>query len=298
MDDRAVASQTLGETLFAGLLDDAAMFPPGLAPLSRALDDHRAMRSGPVDRFVGPLLVGAAAVGDLADLLTEQSDGPPPITIIGRSGDAAATARAFEQAHAADIPVTGVELALGGGAPSPLLVQVGMLLDAGVGVALEVSRQPTDDLAALATALEGADERVRAGIRAKYRTGGTTADAVPTSADLAAFIVGCQRHDLAFKLTAGLHHLVAASGHHGVANVMAAVTAAEQHDDPDPAIAAARGWLDATDPDLVLAEVRGWDAGTVARMRARFTSMGCCGVLDPLREAVAAGLLTEDDITT
>jgi len=43
---------------------------------------------------------------------------------------------------------------------------------------------------------------------AKVRTGGLTPDAIPTSADLAAFLVACAGVDVPFKATAGLHHAV------------------------------------------------------------------------------------------
>src|SRR5262249_48932336 len=42
--------------------------------------------------------------------------------------------------------------------------------------------------------------------RAKVRTGGVTADAFPSSFDLARFIKICAEEDAPFKATAGLHH--------------------------------------------------------------------------------------------
>ena len=66
--------------------------------------------------------------------------------------------------------------------------------------------------------------------RAKYRTGGTTAGAVPSSVELAGFLRAALDRRLSFKLTAGLHHavrgpLAEAEAQHGVLNVLAAVGA-------------------------------------------------------------------------
>jgi hypothetical protein len=70
---------------------------------------------------------------------------------------------------------------------------------------------------------DGLEEKVAAladrGLRAKVRCGGTT---IPTADALARFLSACRAAGVPFKATAGLHHPLAADGHHGFLNVIAA----------------------------------------------------------------------------
>ena len=62
-----------------------------------------------------------------------------------------------------------------------------------------------DDPAELIAAIAGV------GGKAKVRTGGVTADAFPSAADLARFVVACAHARVPFKATAGLHHPIRAT---------------------------------------------------------------------------------------
>ncbi|HEX5740299.1 MAG TPA: hypothetical protein VFY17_01955, partial [Pilimelia sp.] len=68
--------------LFAGLVDDAAVFPPGSASVPDAVAAHRRHRAAWYADLVGPLLLPASALGAAAALL----DPGEPLTI-GLIGD-------------------------------------------------------------------------------------------------------------------------------------------------------------------------------------------------------------------
>jgi hypothetical protein len=96
--------------------------------------------------------------------------------------------------------------------------------------------------------------------------------------------------DLPFKATAGLHHAQPTPGtdpdrptQHGFLNLLAAVDALVE----GASVPEAAEVLRDADPT----RIGGWNEQTVARVRRRFRSFGCCGVLDPVGNLVALGLV-------
>jgi hypothetical protein len=144
---------------------------------------------------------------------------------------------------------------------------------------------------------DGLDRVAQGGWRAaKYRTGGTTADAFPDEAELAAFLLACAARGLPFKLTAGLHHAVRRTDpgtgfeQHGVLNVLAATAAALAGRDA----ATVAGVLAERRPEPLAAAVASWSLSECRSVRAGFRSFGCCGVTDPIGDLAALGLLEEE----
>ena len=54
-------------SLFDRLVDDAAVFPPGNAPVPVAWSEHLTLRAGGHGDLLGPLLIGTSGAASLVD---------------------------------------------------------------------------------------------------------------------------------------------------------------------------------------------------------------------------------------
>jgi hypothetical protein len=102
--------------------------------------------------------------------------------------------------------------------------------------------------------------------------------------------------DLPFKATAGLHHAVALPGsdagrprQHGFLNLLVAVEALVDGGSESEAA----DLLGESGRQSVLDHVGAWNDTQASRIRRRFRSFGCCGVLDPINDLVALELIAE-----
>ena len=286
---------------FAGLVDDAAVFPPGNAPLDDALRAHREHRGAPYADLVGPLVVADAHLPDLLTLSSTEGAGSRTAVIVVVSGGAGAlegTARWATRDSLLEL--RGLEIALRDSATGEVahnarrivtavdqLVATGELDDE-VQVYVEMPRlygaPPTPDWLAAVDEVAAMDHRV------KLRTGGVDADAFPDSAELATSIAAALDREVAFKCTAGLHNAVrhrdpdTGFEHHGFLNVLLATRASLDGASVEDVAAV----LDETDPQTLLG-TRDLDAW--ARARRWFRSFGSCSVREPLDDLTALGLL-------
>lgn len=268
--------------LFTGLIDDAAVFPPGNSPLPVAVAEHLARQSLPIARYVGPLLVTAPSAVEAAALAEGR---PIRLGLIVRPGS---PVQPLHEALDAvlDLPhvsVAGVEVGW-----SPTWAQ---LLGRGVPITVEIPREGFD------TALDDVAAHHQAGqpVQAKFRTGATPVWAWPGEAELAAFVLGSIDRGMPFKLTGGLHHAVRAEHgtptsrdpQHGLLNVVLAV-----HDAIDGAEAeAVAERLASTDAAALASATTALTPAEVGAVRAAFTAYGCCTVTDPIGELADLGVL-------
>lgn len=266
--------------VFAGFFDDAALFPPGNAPMGDAVPAHLMYREAWFAEMVGPFLCPDGRLAELSTILGAFEESESLETGLIVPGGSAGVATAVRTVEADPrMRLVGIEVkADADGVGSAIAALDAELPDGAVGY-VEVPRGP---------ALEAAlDELAEAGYRPKFRTGGLVPEAFPSEAELAAFIAACTKRRLTFKLTAGLHHAVRHTTefeHHGFLNVLAAVAASIKGSANVAATLARR------DGEALAGELTPDD---IAIGRAAFTSFGTCSVAEPIDDLVALGLVTK-----
>ena len=287
----------LPRALFAGLIDDAAVFPPGNAPLDAAVAAHRRVRRSAHSDLIGPLLLPPNAIPaalDLAGLadLAGPDDGevrdeqPLDIAIAARPGTPREDTEYAAQLAAADsrVVLRAVEVGWEDGweradLAAPVLV-------------VELPRGTEQPLPLTDLAIARA-ERPDTQWLAKFRTGATDSWAWPTENELARTIQNALAMDVPLKLTGGLHHAVRGrhtGEEHGVLNVLGAYAAARAGRSV-PFLASV---LAERDPAVLIAALTDLTPHQVSMLRADFPSYGCCDVLEPLAELTTLDLLTKD----
>jgi hypothetical protein len=273
-------------TLLDHLIDDAAVFPPGDAPLDVAIRDHLRHRSTAYAALVGPLLVRDVDVSRVPKL----TDEPLEIGVIATAGHRSlgqAVAELHDFPHvgvvAFEIPLPAADVAP---ATKELVSALGSVPD-GITVSVELPRPGAYVSDAWCAA---ADEIAAAGFQAKFRTGGVSREAYPDEAELGAVLSSIVPRR--FKLTAGLHRAVRNTQpgtgfeQHGFLNVMVAVHRLLSGASPDDAA----GVLADRDGAALAAVVRSWSDDDAVAVRRTFRGFGSCSITEPYDDLVGLGL--------
>lgn len=294
-------ARSASRSLLAGLVDDAAVFPPGNAPLARAVPAHHEHAGAWYADLVGPFLCPHGRLAELQAVLGEPAadaaadvTGPLPIGLIVRDGPAAVAAAVNAVVADPRLRLAGVEVAVPS-SDGPHADPV-----AGVRAALAAldAELPADTVGYVELPWDDSQPirlDVLAGSRhrAKFRTGGTEAAAFPSEAELARVLLAAVERGVAFKCTAGLHeavrHTDPATGfeHHGFLNLLLATDAAGRgagYADTEALLA------QRSEPNLAgLASSLSDDRASA--VRGRFVSYGTCSITEPVADLVRLGLL-------
>jgi hypothetical protein len=274
--------------IWRGLVDDAAIFPPGDRPLADAVRAYTDRR----EEWYADL-VGAFVVKDV-DVPGVQAPLPLSIVVTGGAGAVAGAARL---AAKAGNPVAGVEIALrdlddlAGNARRVVAAIDAVRSEGGLDESVPVHVE-LPHVGSTASWQAAADEVAAAELRLKFRTGGLDAAAFPAAHALARWIDAALDRETPFKCTAGLHNAVRHTGadgfeHHGFLNVLLATRLAFDGATNDDVVEV----LEQRDSDALLSLWHEQDEAALARTRRWFTSFGSCSVTEPRDDLISLGLL-------
>ena len=284
--------------LLASVVDYAGLFPPAALPIEAAVGEYRRRRRSPAAWMLGRFVVPAVQLAELGAALGDGDDLPWGTSALLGSDLPADLARvqAFNSGQCGRaLFVDTVELkATTPEAAKAALAAVPPSLVAYV----ELPVGSPSDLLALLHAR---------GARAKVRTGGVVAAAIPSAAELAGFLAASAAALCPFKATAGLHHAVRGEHAltyeaqapralmHGFLNVFAAAVIARTGSGAGELEAV----LEERDPRAFRLDDDGlgWrdrrvPTPQVARCRASFAlSFGSCSFAEPVDELRGLGVL-------
>lgn len=272
-------------------IDDASLLPPSSVPLDRAVAEHRAHRTSELGGLLGGLVVTDLRIPDLIDVLdddaTEHDEEPLDITLLVTGGAGAIGPAVRWATRAPVLRLRALELALRG--EDDLVHNARRVLTAldaaeeelsGAEVYVELPRW--HDTSPTHGWLSALDELSAGALRATFRTGGASADAIPTAAELSGSLDAALDRELPFRCTGGMTRAVSGPGSFGFVNVLAATRACL--DGGDAAAA-----LTTTSVDQLLA---GTGADLLARTRGWFTGFGSNDLLESHNDLVDLGLMS------
>lgn len=274
------------ETSFHRFFDDAAVFPPGLAPLDQAVSEHiRRSRNETADAFVGPLILPLDKAAEAVRL----ADGEPlrlAVVLPATRLPEAAELIANLARTGSTVRVDALEVKIDGDRAAGIRQAADFR---GTHPALEVYVE----LPVPAVTDESVTELRNRGLGVKFRTGGVEKQLFPTPEQVIDVIDTAVRNDAPFKLTAGLHRAMRYTDdrtgfeHFGFLNIAAATAA----------LRAGRGQrvalelLNSDDPAAVAAGL-----GDADTWRQSFRSFGTCSVTEPVETLAAIGRLSAETV--
>lgn len=281
--------------LWQGLIDDAAVFPPGNATVPDAVAAHAHHRTAWYADCIGPLLLPVSAVSAFHNTILTTGVTIPRVGLAVRPGAATLEEITAAVERLNDIPgttVAAVETALPEGVPqaeaaTELTNSFGAALPDSCDLWLEVrSAEDTHDAMSVI-------RHHKRPVGAKYRMGGVNAAGFPSVAAAFTVLEAAVTTGVRLKLTAGLHHLHRFADHdinathHGFGNVMTCLHALLTGQSTTVATEVLADPV-TTHTEAILHEL---SADAITALRSVIASFGCCGVTEPVDDLVGAGLL-------
>ena len=293
-------------------IDYAGLFPPASLSLEPAVKNHaeyvRTDDAWMLGAFILPIGQFDAAAGMLQEFNREH---PFEISALGpKTSDtqaflaavkvAAQASRTLLQEHSGRASVTQLEMPLPADVNAHTLTAARELLES----LPAFWEAPADAAERTIALLAQHNDSISGGTRPfgfKLRTGGVTADAFPSSPQIAAALVASAKHHVPIKFTAGLHHPVrqfhssVQTKMHGFLNVLGAGVMAAEHGWNAEQTAAMLDDEDAAafrfDDDRFTWRDVSISADQISVRRELVTSLGSCSFDEPREDLRALNLL-------
>ena len=278
------------ETLLAGLIDYAGLYPPARLDMRSAVRNYLDYQGGPHAFALGRFIVDLARADELREA----------------AGDALGTMSLSVIAQP-EIDPQGLTALIGDGfriesveikcPASTTIAELGRRLPKNLEHYIEV---PIDASPALLDVLAASQ------MRAKLRLGGVVPEAFPDAKSVALVLKEVLNRNIAFKATAGLHHPIRSRHHltyapgssmavmHGFLNLACAATLLHSGWSVDEAV----DTLEEEDPsawdaslDVIRCRNFAWSSAPLRDMRSFFTSFGSCSFTEPIHDLESLGWL-------
>ena len=297
--------------LLAHAIDYAGLFPPASLALEPALRNYADYIRTPDASMLGAFILPVAEFGAAARGLSQfDSNHPLRISGLGPKTDNAETFQAslvtamesiasFRSLSGEAAVIEQFEMPL----PANVSADTFKMIRATMDPRLRTFWEGPAEAAERAIKLIADNNRSHAGGRLgfKLRTGGVTANAFPSSAEIAAALMPAGTHQVPIKFTAGLHHPVrifhqsVQTKMHGFLNVLGAGVLGLEHDWTEKQFTEMLEDEDAASFSFTEDSFawRDWKVATerVAAHRDLVTSLGSCSFDEPREDLRALNLL-------
>jgi len=271
--------------LFARLVDDAALFPPGSATMPDAIRDHLAARSSDRAGVLGLFLCPASRLPELiTELIKVKPVKPIALSLVIDTGlGGVPKALSIVESRSELLALRMVEMPAPSDVDDVWLERVSEFVPEDVVRVIEPRRGGPDWL-------EGIRRVVEHGSWPKLRCGGQSRESFPSVTEVADFLDVIHQGEASFKATAGLHNAVrhtdAETGftHYGFLNLLVATSRALDGGDVHAA-------LKSTEATALAQEAARLSDQAAHAVRGVFASYGSCSLTDPVHDLRELGLL-------
>jgi hypothetical protein len=222
---------TAAHVLLEGLIDYAGLFPPASLDMQTAVRNYSLYRASDEAWMLGRFIVPARGLSEFSAAFSEaccSEQMAPWLLSVLSTGDATEDANLVASFIEGAAFLDAIEFKTE--SAGQVDAQLG-LVPSGMAAYAELTLQQSGQIFPVLKKFDA---------RAKIRTGGVTADAIPSTQEIADFVIACAKAKIPFKATAGLHHPLrsvqkltheensATATMHGFINLFVAATIAYQ----------------------------------------------------------------------